>query len=812
MENQTTTAGNVQQDSKEVIQIKDIIMMCLQKWYWFAIAIVVCVTIAFLHVRRTQPTYVRSAKVLIKSERRGMSAANYDFSNMGLVTMNSKVTNEVNTFASHALMNEVVSRLDLETTFYKDGPGHKVLLYANTLPVSIASDSLSTINGAKFTISTNGSTSITLKDFFHQKNKIKGFSVKGELGDTLSTPFGKICIRPSYSYNGKLPGNIYVSHGSVTSTANSFSRRLGVNHNIKDMSDVIDLSIQDVNIQRAEDILNTLIAVYNESWIKDKNQIAQSTSMFIDERLKVIERELAAVDSDISSYKSEQLVPDVGAAASIYMNRNNTLDARQQELNIQLGMARYIRNYLAGETDPSKLLPANTGVEHTGIESLISEYNSKVLRRNSLVANSSISNPLVVETDEQLSEMRRSIVGSIDNLIMSLEAQIAGLQNAEKKNTSKIAATPTQAKHLLGVERQQTVKEALYLFLLQKREENELSQAFTAYNTRVIDAPTGPMTPVAPSKSKIMLIAFMLGLIIPFGLIYLIQALNTTVRGRDDIKDLSLPFLGEIPLAGNDKTHFIIPKVQKMLGQKIPETQSIVVEKGNRNIINEAFRVLRTNIEFISQESKGNVIAITSFNPGSGKSFITINLATVLAIKGKKILLIDGDLRHASLSNYASKTKIGFADYLAHRADKLEDILLHSKESDNIDFLPVGTIPPNPTELVSDPRFKETVDALKNNYDFILIDCPPIEIVADTQIIERSCDRTFFIARAGLLERSMLPELENIYQQKKFKNMAIILNGTVPSNGHYGYRYGYKYGYSYGYHHGYGYYGSNSEK
>ena len=365
------------------------------------------------------------------------------------------------------------------------------------------------------------------------------------------------------------------------------------------------------------------------------------------------------------------------------------------------------------------------------------------------------------------------------------------------------------------MERQQTVKEALYLFLLQKREENELSQAFTAYNTRGIDPTTGPMTPVAPSRNKKLLVALLLGLAIPFGLIYLIQSLNTTVRGRSDLKDLSLPFLGEIPMAMQDK-HYIIPKVVKRIeritGKKVPESNPLVVEKGNRNIINEAFRVLRTNIEFISQENANDVIAITSFNPGSGKSFITVNLAAVLAIKGKKVLLVDGDLRHASLSKHMKNSKVGFADYLAHRTDDLEGLVRTSSRFDNIDYLPVGTIPPNPTELVSDERFDQAIKSLKVNYDIVIVDCPPIEIVADTQIIERSCDRTFFIARAGLLERAMLPELESIYNQKKFKNMALILNGTASASGHYGYRYGYKYGYRYGYHQGYGYYGSDSSK
>ena len=806
-ENNTPVSQETQ--SSDIIQIKDLIGLCLAKWYWFVIAVIICLGIAFLYLRRTVPTYERTAMVLIKNDSQGTSAADFDFANMGLISSNVKVINEVSTFGTTASMLEVVRRLNLETACYVDGRGHRVLLYGQTLPVRVSIDSLGDIQSASFTVKTDGVSELTLKDFTLEKDKIRGKSVSGRLGDLLDTPIGPVRIQASAAYKGELPEEFYVTRNSLHGTTTHFSKQMTIRNNYnKDRSDVITLSIQDINIQRAEDILNTLIAVYNENWIKDKNQIANSTSMFINDRLAVIEQELADVDSDISSYKSEQLVPDVGAAASMYMNRNSALDAQQQELSNQLSMARYIRNYIASDNDPGKLIPANSGVDNPALESQIASYNTKVLERNSLVANSSTSNPLVIDADEALITMRENILSSVDNTVVALEAQIGNIHRSERRNTSRIAANPTQAKHLLGVERQQAVKEALYLFLLQKREENELSQAFTAYNTRVIDPPTGAMKPVAPSRSKILLLALLLGLILPLGIIYLMQSLNTTVRGRQDLKRMSIPFLGEIPYNG-EKPNLLRPRIQALMGKKQEESRPIVVEKGNRDIINEAFRVLRTNVEFMTQENGPCVIAFTSFNPGSGKSFLSMNLAVSLAIKDKKVLVVDGDLRHASMSQYMEKRRVGFADYLAHRTDDLKSLIIQSPNYPYLCGLQVGTIPPNPTELVSDPRFAAAIEELKADYDFVIIDCPPIEIVADTQIIERCCDRTFFVIRAGLLERSMLPELESIYHEGKFKNMAMILNGTIPSagSGHYGYRYGYKYGY-----HSYGYYGSKEDQ
>ena len=366
------------------------------------------------------------------------------------------------------------------------------------------------------------------------------------------------------------------------------------------------------------------------------------------------------------------------------------------------------------------------------------------------------------------------------------------MQLSEQQTTERIAANPSQGKYLLSVERQQKVKEALYLFLLQKREENELSQAFTAYNTRVITPPTGSMIPTAPVKKNIALVAIALGFLIPVVIIFIRENMNTKVRGRKDLETLSVPFVGEIPLAESGKK------------KKTAHTaKEILIRQGKRDIVNEAFRVLRTNLEFIldakEEKDRASVTLVTSFNPGSGKTFLTMNTAATFAMKGKRVLVVDGDLRHGSASAYVGSPKKGLSDYLGKRENHVEDLMVEKEGYAGLYVLPVGTIPPNPTELLAEPRLAELIEKMRSRFDYILIDCPPVDIVADTQIIGKLADRTVFVVRAGLLERDMLPELQRNYDEKRFKNMALVLNGTEGGGNRYGYRYGYKYGYHYGY-------------
>lgn len=791
----------------DFIRIQDLYYLCLAKWRWFVLSLVICLGIAFIYLLKTPPVYTRTASLLIKEESKGQSLSGdvgASFSDLGLFQPNTNVNNELVSLQSPAVMYDVVKRLHLEVDYSTEGSFYAQVRYGQNLPVTVSFAGLADNETAALTVEPAQSKGIKLTSFVHNGEKVDG-EVVGTLNDSLVTPIGKIVIRPAAAFVDwqKSSEPLTVSRSGLNSAVSRYSAGLSVALQ-SEKTTIVDLTFRDVCIQRAEDILNTVIAVYNENWIKDKNQIAVSTSMFINDRLGVIESELGHVDENISTFKSENLLPDVQAASQLYMTERSQAQSQILTLNTQLSMARYIRNYLTAASSRNQLLPANSGLESANIENQISEYNNLQLQRNNLVANSSEQNPLVVDMDESLRSMRRSIVSSVDNLITTLNTQIHSLEKSDQRATEHIAANPSQAKYLLSVERQQKVKESLYLFLLQKREENELSQAFTAYNTRIITPPIGSMIPTAPIKKNILLIGFALGILIPVVIVFLQETMNTRVRGKKDLENLSIPFVGEIPLYGKVRRSGLFHK------KVTPLTETkVVVKEGSRNVVNEAFRVLRTNLEFVSGENgKGQVILMTSFNPGSGKTFLTVNIAATLAIKGKRVLVIDGDLRRGSTSVYVGSPHHGLSNYLAGKIEHIEDVIVPASETVRFDVLPIGTIPPNPTELLAGERLQALLADFRTRYDYILIDCPPIELVADTHIIGKYADRTIFVVRAGLLERSMLPELEVLYTEHKFKNMAVLLNGT---EGNGSYRYGYRYGYHYGYGSNY-YYGNEKQK
>lgn len=791
---QNKPAGN-----DDFLRIQDLFILCLAKWYWFVISLAILLGAATIYLLKTPPVYTRSASLLIKEDGKsgsGNEAAGV-LGDIDIFRTSTNINNEMLSMQSPAVMYEVVRRLHLDVNYTTDGRFYDPVIYGSDNPYEVSFFDLGDAESASFTLRPDKDGQVKLTDFTRNGEEADGDAVTA-LNDTVQTPVGRLLVnaRPGSTAAQQ---TVFVSRISMQDATADYSSRLSVALN-DEKSTVVNLTLQDVCTQRAEDVLNTLISVYNENWVKDKNQIAVSTSMFINERLGVIERELGNVDEDISSYKSENLLPDVQAAASMYMAESSETNAKIQTLNTQLSMTRYVRSYLTGASSRNQLLPANSGIENSGIEKQIAEYNTLQLRRNDLVANSSETNPLVVDMDHSLHALRDAIIRTLDNYVTTLNTQLRALQQSARQTTARIAANPSQGKYLLSVERQQKVKESLYLFLLQKREENELSQAFTAYNTRVIMPPSGSMAPTAPAKKNILLIAFVVGLIVPVAIIFLRESMNTRIRGRKDLEALTLPFVGEIPQAATKK--------KGTSDKKSTENNPIVVHEGNRDIINEAFRVLRTNLEFMTdKEQHSNVIVVTSFNPGSGKSFLAVNIAVSLAIKQKKVLVIDGDMRHGSTSAYVGSPQTGLSNYLSGHVNNLKDIIVTDARHANLQFLPVGTIPPNPTELLFSDRLKQLIDTVRSQYDYIFIDCPPIEMVADTQIIEQLADRTLFVVRTGLLERSMLPELQRIYDEKKYKNMALILNGTVGSGGHYGYRYGYRYGYHYGYGSG-SYYGS----
>ncbi len=797
----------------DFIRLQDLFYLCLARWKWFVLSLAVCLGIAACYLLATPNVYQRTASLLIKDDGKGQSISSdvsSMFSDMGLGTVKSNVNNELIAIQSPSVLLETGKQLHLEVSYSVDGPFHPVALYGKNLPVTVQFLSMNDMQSAQMDLYLVGNYKFVVRNLQgtdRQGNPVVcDKDIEGKLDTHVHTPLGYIQVTVANAYAPFMRGGdapvLHVSRSSLYAMTSAIQTSLSATIS-EEKSTIIDLTYKDVLTDRAEDVLNTIIAVYRKNWMDDKNQMTVSTSHFITDRLGVIERELGDVDRSISSYKSSNLLPDVETAAQQYMQRSTEADKQILDINSHLAMAQYIRDYLNGKVGKNQLLPSNSGIESPGIEQQIAEYNKQQLERNNLVANSSEQNPLVADYDENLAALRHSIVQSIDNYVATLNTQLSHLQANEAQTTSQIASNPNQAKYLQTVGRQQKVKEALYLFLLQKREENELSKAFTAYNTRIITPPTGDIKPVAPIRRNILLVAFVLGLLIPVVIIFVRENMNTTVRGRKDLKNVTIPFLGEIP-------YWLSRKDRPTLRQRIQfwkkrkEVRRIVVKPGKRDIVNEAFRVLRTNLEFmIGSHPEQKVIVFTSYNPGSGKSFLSPNIAMSLAIKEKKVLVIDGDLRHGSVSMLVESPGEGLSDYLNGRTDDLQGIICHGEDfgyAKGFDILPVGTMPPNPTELLFSDRLGKLIEKMRGEYDYVLVDCPPIEVVADTQIIEKLADRTVFVVRSGLMERSMLGDLEQLYRDKKFKNMSLVLNGTKAQGGRYGhyYRYGYHYGYHYG--------------
>lgn len=809
MENNQTQATR----QEEVFSFRELMYSCLGRWYWFLISLVVCFAIATLYLLYTPPTFTRSMSVLIKEEDRGGSVSTdvaSTFSELGLSHSNTNVDNEMVNIQSPDLIYEVVKRLNLDVNYVTEGPFRKRLIYGDQLPFTIKFAELDDNESLSLTITPKNDNEVVLSNFKMQGKEIDSKPILAKLGTTIKSPVGVITLTPT-PYKPDLPFErpFYITRSKIDMVIASYKSRLKVDY-AEDGTSIIKLTLNDTNIQRAEDVLNTILNVYNERWMTDKNQIVNATDIFINERLRVLQDELGNIDSKITASKSANKLPDLASTATLDLQQSMQQTQQILDLNTQIRIASDLYNYVS--KSKNRLLPGNVGINDLTIQSQINEYNEIQLQRDRIVSGSSEENVLVKDFDSQLSAIKSGVMHSINNYLAALKIQLNAAQKARSQADSRVSNIPQLEGLLLSPERQQKVKEALYLFLLQKREENQLSQAFTNSNSRMVSSPerSGLRVATAPVKNHVYMIAFLAGILIPLLYLVISQIMNTVVRGRKDIEHMQTPFVGEIPeMQSKKKKKKKFAFFTKSKEKEKKEPPRIVVKPNSRNIINEAFRVIRTNLEFLlNKEAKSHVVMITSANPNSGKTFISANLTTAMAIKGKKVLAIDLDLRKRSLSEYFGSPRHGIADYLSGQIDNYNDLIFkYEVAGTSLDVFAVGTLPPNPAELLASDKMRALMQELKSKYDCIFLDCPPVEIVTDADIINEYADTTLFIIRAGLLDRSALPEIDEFYINKKYRNMCIILNGT-DSGSHYGYKYGYKYGYGYGrYGYGYGRYG-----
>lgn len=783
------------EETTEEISIRDILISCASHWRWYVATVVVALAVAVLYIKKTQPVYKRDASIMVLERNDKPTVLNQllnDYVDFGFFADNTNVNNVIAAIKSPDVMSEVVDRLGLDVSYTTRGTFYDKTLYGKTLPVKVVFRDIPKDETASLHIRLKKDGSIKMSEFVKNGKPQNSYDLTCHVGQTVNTPLGRLTIERQPHYPSAVADNdeIDVLKSDNASATGRFLGGLSVEIGDK-KSTILDLSYNDVSGKRAEDILSAVIDIYNKVWMKNRNEVSAGATKFLDERLAIIERELDNVDNDISRYKSKNLLPDVEKAYSLSMERADKNSAILLDLNTKLSVAGYIRDYITNRANTNQLLPANMGLDDGKTDGLIDKYNALQLERNSLMANGGKNNPLVKDIDKALNQLRRSVISSINNMIVSLSTRIGHIQNDEQKTNTDISTNPTQAKELLAVERQQKVKEALYLFLLQKREENQLSQSFTADNTQIVKSPTGSNVPLKPKKGMIMLIALVIGLALPTGVIYLMETTNNKVRGRKDIEDnLTAPFVGEIPLVEEERKGLsaLKPAQEKAYG--------IVVEHGNHNLINEAFRIVRTNIESLTPQGNGaSVQMLTSYNSGSGKTFLAMNIATSLAIKDKRVLVIDGDLRTAGLSRYIGNPKLGLSNYLGRHTDDIDSIICHYETCTGLDIMPSGVVPPNPAELLASDRLPRLLAEMKKRYDYIFVDCPPIDAVADTSIISHYAERTLFVVRAGKLERAMLADLEKLYRSDRLNNLSVILNGTRNAGTPYAYRYGYSYGY-----------------
>jgi len=792
MERMTTptpapAAASRQAAISPAVMLKRILGLVIRNWYWFALSLTVAMGIAVYLVFSQVPVYQRTASIMIKPV--GGDGADNTLRELGISQTPTSLTNEILLMKSGVVAEQVVRRLNLDVDYTREGRFYTITVYGQALPMNLQFFDLADKERAALNASLQSDGTVSLGVWSRNGQALPDPKMTLHLGDTVETPLGRIAVSPSPYYKDGQTCQVRVSRSSIHSTSDRVRGKISPSLRDKNSS-IIDIKYKDVSLARADDILNTLITVYNEQWMKNRNQQIVSTNDFIRERLAVIEQELGSVDLDISSFKSENLITDVSAAGAMAITEANEAARQASEMAAQTGQLRSVYEYIASLQGDERQIPVFSNIDNGTILRMISEYNSLILQRNNHLAYSSAQNPLVVDLNTQLAQLRASITEALANELSLLQSRIDRLRTSQGQALGKVAKNPKQANYLLSVERQQKVKESLYLFLLQKREENELSQAFTAYNTQVIEPAHGSWDPVEPVAKSIYLMAILLGLGLPALVLLVKEFMTTTVQGRDDLKSLSVPFAGEIPLAKKRS-------IQTPFRKKRKAPPVLVVAEKSRDMMNEAFRVVRSNLEFlVGFEAEHKVIMLTSLTPGSGKTFISANLSEVLGIKGKKVLAIDLDLRKASLSQYAGKPHEGVVSFLSGKKEDFLPLVVHLG---NMDILPCGPLPPNPTELLYTPRFEQLITQARELYDFVIIDCPPVEMVADAAIVNRIVDLTLFVVRAHDLERSFLPEIEQWYKEKKYHNLALILNGTDPKGDRYGYhKYGYhKYGYHY---------------
>lgn len=785
-----------EEEESSSFNLRSIITLIYLNWYWILLSAIVCYAGAKLYLRYTPPTYSADMKVFIKEQgttKRSSSVATLE--ELGVISTTSGFGNEMEILASTAIAARTVQTLKLYTSYRMEGRVIDQELYKNSpIIVDLAESNLRDLQTRINLVVTRKNSGIHVEGNIGGANPFT-HDVK-DLPATVPTAVGPLIFQRNAGYKMPSDRKLFVTIDPVINAGRRYAGKVVVS-GAHDNISVATVRMVDTQMERALDYLGEILNSYNDDANDDKNKVAEKTRKFIDDRIAVIRRGLDSTEANLESYKRSHELINLANNATSALSGSQSYQKEQVNMQTQLTLLKSLIDYASNPSNMRQIIPSNLGLSNAQLASSIDQYNSIVQERNRLLKTSSESNPTVARLTAQLEDLWPAIGTSLRTLYQDLMVQKSSIDNQYQMYSSRVSSTPTQERVLGNIDRQQEIQSSLYLMLLQKREQNYISMASEASKARVIDAPK-PLGKVAPDSRKIIMGAVALGLILPIILLFLLSLMRYRIEGRNDIEQLTkLPILADIPLA----------KVEK-------DSAGIVVNKNKNGMMEEAFRGLRTNLRFVLPDPE-KVVAVTSCIPGEGKTFVASNLAMSLALLGKRVLIIGLDIRKPRLAEMfkMEDRKKGITSFLVLEKpdyDLLEAQISNSGFDKNLDILPAGVIPPNPTELISRHVLDDAINYLRTKYDFIVLDTPPIGLVSDTLELARTADATVVVTRADYSIKANFEMINAIAKDKKMPKVNLVLNGIDLKKKKYGYYYGYgKYG-SYGKSGKYGYYGKYS--
>lgn len=761
----------VQEDkSTDEIDLRELVKDHLRYWPIYAATTFVCLLLAFAYLRYSDDMYQVTSTILIEDkDSGGISNELTAFQDISLIGgMNTNVLNEIGVLKSLSLMKKVVKDLNLNLTFHHKGRFVDVELYKEHVPFKVIffeEDTVINNSSIVFEIEPVSSTKYLLE------NMRSGMVAEGVFGKNLKADFGEVNITPIDPNRIILNETTVVRLHPVEELALNLQGKIEVEE--KELgSSLIEMTMTYNHRLKAIDILDNLVDQYNKEVVDNKRQLANNTNEFINDRLKKISSDLTRSDLNVEEYKTKNQLSNIGAQASIILESNSQIEERIIDLNSQVKLIDYVIDYI--NSNPDDLIPSNLGIRDQNASKSADAYNQLIMERNRIQESSSELNPTVINLNSQLRNMRESIDQSLRNTRASLTFALEEVRNQGYRLNSKISSAPKQEREIRDIERQQQITETLYLYLLQKREENAISLVGIAPNAKIVDRANGVDLPISPQPKIIYAISFILGIILPFVGISLFNFFDNKIHTIEDIERiLPIPILGDIPNSS--------------------ENLQLLDFSKEKSSVAEGFRILRTNLDFmfLSDQINGKTIFVTSTISGEGKTFISMNLAGSLSSNRSRVLLIGADLRLPTLTKYVDiDSSIGLTDFLVDR-EKEPDEVIYRTGSLNFDIIPSGAVPPNPADLLMNGRFEELIEFGRGHYDYIVVDTPPVNLVTDTLLIGKHSDLTIYVARANYIDKRMMMIPRRYFEKKQLPNMAILLNATDYKKNGYGYGYGY---------------------